>query len=218
MPNLVAELNSLDFSVYIGGPLQAAVQAQHAASMSTVKFIQEVGFEPVPAQGNTPATSKLRYVDFEYNKSIANSNFGKTLQQLKDEGLVPANANAIPNTINVADNFLTSKVIIKVPFLTMLVMPAIRIEEINIDFNAKLTSTETSNVSSEFAASAELGINYKIVNFKASASYKRTATSGTSVEKTYNLGVKVRAVNDELPAGLDRILTMLEDSIATVNR
>ena len=45
MPNLVQELNSLDFSVYIGGPLQAAVQAQHAASMSQVNFIKEVGFE-----------------------------------------------------------------------------------------------------------------------------------------------------------------------------
>jgi hypothetical protein len=99
----------------------------------------------------------------------------------------------------------------------MLTVPALRIEELTIDFNAKLTSTETSNVSSEFAASAELGINYKIVNFKASASYKRTSTSGTSVEKTYNLGVHVKAVNDEIPAGLDRILTMLEDSIASIN-
>ena len=85
-----------------------------------------------------------------------------------------------------------------------------------IDFNAKLTSTQTSNESSEFAASAELGIDYKIVNFKASASYKRTSNRGTSVEKTYNLGVKVTALNDEIPAGLDRILTMLEDSIASV--
>ena len=99
----------------------------------------------------------------------------------------------------------------------MLTIPALRIEEITIDFNAKLTSTETSNVSSEFAASAELGINYKVVNFKATASYKRTSTSGTSVEKTYNLVVHVRAVNDEIPAGLYRILTMLEDSIASVN-
>ena len=47
MPNLVQELNSLDFSVYIGGPMQAAVQAQHAASMSQVSFIQAVGFEDI---------------------------------------------------------------------------------------------------------------------------------------------------------------------------
>lgn len=211
MPNLVAELNSLDFSVYIGGPLQAAVQAQHAASMSQVSFIQAVGFETVNNE------TKLRYVDFAFEKSVANPDFGKTLEQLKQEGRVDANANAIPNTIDVASKFLTDKVTIKVPFLAMLTIPALRIEELTIDFNAKLTSTETSSVSSEFAASAELGINYKIVNFKASASYKRTSTRGTSVEKTYNLGVHVHAVNDEIPAGLDRVLTMLEDSIASIN-
>lgn len=212
MPNLVAELNSLDFSVYIGGPLQAAVQAQHAASMSQVSFIQAVGFEKVGEE------SKLRYVDFTFEKSVANPDFNKTLDQLKQEGRVDANATSIPNTIDVTTKFLTDELSIKVPFLTMLTIPALRIEDITIDFNAKLTSTETSNVSSEFAASAELGINYKIVNFKASASYKRTSTRGTSVEKTYNLAVHVHAVNDEIPAGLDRILTILEDSIASVNK
>ncbi|MAR01746.1 MAG: hypothetical protein CMI00_14560 [Oceanospirillaceae bacterium] len=181
MPNLVQELNSLDFSVYIGGPMQAAVQAQHAASMSQVSFIQEVGFDNDGAN--------LRYVDFSFTKSVPNED---------------------------GTDFEDQQVNIKVPFLTMLTIPALRIEELTIDFNAKLTSTETANVSSEFAASAELGINYKIVNFKASASYKRSSNRGTSVEKTYNLGVKVTALNDEIPAGLDRILTMLEDSIVSV--
>ncbi|SDC68594.1 DUF2589 domain-containing protein [Williamwhitmania taraxaci] len=207
MPNLVQELNSLDFSVYIGGPLQAAVQAQHAASMSTVKFIQEVGFETTGSGAS--ATTALRYVDFAYSKSVPNPHLGKSATQLTDEGL--------PASTDVTSKFLSSDITIKVPFLTMLTIPSIRIDEITIDFNAKLTSTETSNVSSEFAASAELGINYKIVNFKASASYKRTSTQGTNVEKSYNLGVHVRALNDDLPEGLDRILTMLEDSIASVN-
>lgn len=201
MANLVQELNSLDFSVYIGGPLQAAVQAQHAASMSQVSFIQSVGFEE-SANGKA-----LRYVDFDFTKSTPNPHVGKTAEQLQEEGL--------PAGTNTADSFLSSEVSIKVPFLTMLTIPALRIEEITIDFNAKLTSTETANVSSEFAASAELGINYKVVNFKASASYKRSTNRGVSVEKTYNLGVKVTALNDEIPAGLDRILTMLEDSIVS---
>ena len=217
MPNLVAELNSLDFSVYIGGPLQAAVQAQHAASMSQVSFIQAVGFEDDPTSTTTPKAQKLRYVDFAYAKSVANQDFGKTLAQLQQEGKVPTTATSIPTTIDVVSKFIENNVTIKVPFLTMLTIPALRIEEITIDFNAKLTSTETSNVSSEFAISAELGINYKVVNFKATASYKRTSTRGTSVEKTYNMGVHVTAINDEIPAGLDRILTMLEDSIASIN-
>ncbi|MBP6751217.1 MAG: DUF2589 domain-containing protein, partial [Xanthomonadaceae bacterium] len=72
MPNLVQELNSLDFSVYIGGPLQAAVQALNAASMAQVSFIKEVGFETVGGE------EKLRYVDFEYKKSVPNPDFDNT--------------------------------------------------------------------------------------------------------------------------------------------
>lgn len=197
MPNLVTELNSLDLSAYITGSLQAAVQAQHAASMSQVNFIQEVGFEEDPNSTSNPKAQKLRYVDFEYEKSIPNPDYDP----------------ATPGS----SKFLSTKVSIMVPFLTMLTIPALRIDEVVIDFNAKLTSTETSNVSNEFAANASLAINYKIVNFKASASYKRTSTRGMNVEKTYNLGIHVRAVNDELPAGLDRVLTMLEDSVASVN-
>jgi hypothetical protein len=220
MPNLVAELNSLDFSVYIGGPLQAAVQAQHAASMSQVNFIQTVGFETDPNVTPTttnPNPQKLRYVDFAYAKSVANPNYNKTLPELIANGTLPTGSTAIPTSIDTTHKFIDDQVVIKVPFLTMLTMPAIRIEEITIDFNAKLTSTETSSVSSEFAASAELGVNFSRVNFKASASHQRKTANGTSVEKTYNMGVHVRAVNDEMPAGLDRILTMLEDSITSIN-
>lgn len=200
MPNLVQELNSLDFSVYIGGPLQAAVDAQHSASMSQVNFIKEVGFVTTPGNPSAtpaiPASTDLRYVDFKYKKRVPNPAFN------------PAAAVSATN-----QEFIDSEVTIKVPFLTMLTIPAIRIEEINIDFNAKLTSVETTAASSEFAGSAELSAKFWKIKFKASASYKRTTSSTSNVEKTYTLGVRVRAVNDELPAGLDRILTMLEDSI-----
>jgi len=192
MPNLVEELNSLDFKDYIGGPMQACVQAQHAASMSTVEFIQNVGFE-TDDQGVTD----IRYVQFKVQKQVQNPDFD-------DES--PANETTNPLTV-------PRMVTVEVPFITMLNVPSLRIDELIIDFNAKLTSTETRKVDSEFEASAELGIDYKVVNFKASASYKRKSSRGLSVEKTYNLGVRVTAVNDELPAGLDRVLTMLEDNI-----
>ncbi len=201
MPDLVQELNSLDFSVYIGGPLQAAIKAQQDASMSQVEFIKAVGFQPDPASNpGAPKPPMIRYVDFAYAKSKPNPNFGST-------------STTLPPGTNTTSPTLTENTTLKVPFITMLTMPAIRIEEITIDFNAKLSSVETKNVASEFNVSAELGINFRRVNFKATTSYKRTANTGSSVEKTYSLAVHVRAVNDELPAGLDRLLNLLEDSI-----
>ncbi len=193
MSNLVQELNSLDFSVYIGGPLQAAVAAQHAASISQVNFIKEVGFVPDP---DPAKPAKLRYVNFTYKKKVPNPDFDSTQPVSTSNPL-----------------YIEPEVDIQVPFLTMLTVPALRIDEVNIDFNAKLTSAETRNVSSEFAGSAELSLKVWKVNFKASASYKRTSSSTSTTERTYNLGVRVRAVNDEMPAGLERILNILEESI-----
>ncbi|AZA81565.1 hypothetical protein C1637_03055 [Chryseobacterium lactis] len=182
MANLVQELNSLDFSVYIGGPMQAAIKAQHEASMSQVNFIKEVGFE-----GTGPAT-KLRYVDFVYKKTVPN----------------PVQGNETP---------VQSQVTLSVPLLSMLTIPALRIDEMTIDFNAKLNSVETQNISTEFQGSASLSAKFWKVKFNASASYKKTNSSTSTTEKTYTLGVHVKAVNDELPAGLARIMDMLEDAI-----
>ncbi|MCU7617726.1 DUF2589 domain-containing protein [Chryseobacterium sp. PBS4-4] len=202
MPNLVQELNSLDFSVYIGGPLQAAVKAQHDASISQVNFIKEVGFTPAVAASGSGSTAvaaspaQLRYVDFNYQKSIPNPSYD------------PAVTGSKP--------FNESSVNLKVPFLTMLTIPAIRIDEVTIDFNAKLNSVETQNISSEFAGSASLSAKFWKVKLNATASYKKTTSSTSTTEKTYTLGVHVKAVNDELPAGLSRILDMLEDSIAAI--
>ncbi len=95
--------------------MQAAVKAQHDASISQVNFIKEVGFVPaVAASGTTPASpAQLRYVDFNYQKSIPNPDY-------------PATSGSLPlkeTTVN-----------LKVPFLTMLTIPAIRIDEVTIDF------------------------------------------------------------------------------------
>ena len=43
--DFAAELGSIDFATIIGGPLDACVKAQANASISTVSFINEVGFE-----------------------------------------------------------------------------------------------------------------------------------------------------------------------------
>jgi hypothetical protein len=182
MANLVQELNSLDFSVYIGGPMQAAIKAQHDASISQVNFIKEVGFNPA---NHATAPGELRYVDFKYKKSVPGEN----------------------------DTVVDSTVTLQVPFLSMLTIPALRIDEMTIDFNAKLNSVETQAISSEFTGSASVSGKIWKVKFNASASYKKTNSSTSTTEKTYTLGVHVKAVNDELPAGLARIMDMLEDAI-----
>lgn len=98
---------------------------------------------------------------------------------------------------------------IKVPLIAMLPIPSLRIDHVTIDFNVKLNSVETSQVSSDIKVGAEVKGGWGPVNFKVSASYQRKSTTGVEVRKEYALNVNVKAVQDEIPAGLEKILNML---------
>lgn len=104
-----------------------------------------------------------------------------------------------------------------VPLLTIVPVPFIRVEETTIDFKAKITGVqESENTSSHsFSATAEASANYLVwkASLKASYSYQSSAKNGSKEERTYALNVRVKAVQDQMPAGLERVLGILENSI-----
>jgi Protein of unknown function (DUF2589) len=180
--NLTSELNNIDFRKMIGGPLQAAVDAQVASSLATVDFINKVGFtQPVDDSGTPTGDRELVMVDFSHTR--------------KD---VDAAGEVVETSVNV-----------KVPLLAMLPIPSLRIEHVIIDFNVKLNSVESSKTSDELGIKAEVGGGWGPVNFKVSASYQRKTATSVEVKKEYSLTVNVKAVQDEMPAGLEKILGML---------
>ncbi|QGW29968.1 DUF2589 domain-containing protein [Phnomibacter ginsenosidimutans] len=159
----------------IGGPLQAAIEAQTASAMATINFINAVGFTEVDGK------KELVMVDFSHTKKDVDAE-GKEVK---------------------TDSF------IRVPLLAMLPIPSIRIETVDINFNVKLNSVETSNTSDKLNVAAEVKGGFGPVSFKVSASYQRQSSTGVKVEKEYSLNVKVKATQDEMPAGLEKILNML---------
>lgn len=205
--DFVAELGSIDFENIIGGPLNAAVAAQNNASLATVSFIKEVGFKD----------DEIRMVDFSYTKSVPDStpalpDPNATIPDPNNpNATIPDPALALPDP-NAPP--ILRPVVIKVPFISVLNVPSLRIETVDIEFNVKLNSVFTKETSSEFGLnvdySKEVGIG-KIYSskFKVSVSYKRTTSSGVRVEKEYSLNVKVKATNDEMPAGLEKVLGLL---------
>lgn len=122
---------------------------------------------------------------------------------------------------------------LSVPILSILPVPYIRVEEATIDFNAKINSVEYARTTSTFTVGGTMNYNFggsigaaipiKVgslggklstgVNMKVSLSYQQNTTSGYKVDRTYSMNVHVRAVQDEMPAGLERLLGILEDSI-----
>lgn len=173
--NLTSELNNINFSKMIGGPLQAAIEAQTASAMATINFINAVGFVEVDGK------KELVMVDFSHTK--------------KD--------------VDAEGNEVTKESFIKVPLLAMLPIPSIRIETVDINFNVKLNSVETANSSDKLNVAAEVKGGFGPVSFKVSAAYQRQSSTGVKVEKEYSLNVKVKATQDEMPAGLEKILNML---------
>jgi hypothetical protein len=110
---------------------------------------------------------------------------------------------------------------LEVPILTMLPIPFIRIEETTIDFNAKINSVEEKKTDETLKIGAELDVKVQYppvfaiatVNLKVNTSYQKNTQTGSKVDRTYSMAVHIRAVQDEMPAGTEKILGLLEDAI-----
>ena len=175
--NFTAELNNIDFRKMVGGPLQAAVDAQVASSLATVDFINKVGF----TEAQNGGARELVMVDFTHKR-----------RDLDAEGKV-----------------VEKDVALRVPLLAMLPIPSLRIEHVVIDFNVKLNSVESRETSDQLGVNKEVKGGWGPVSFKVSASYQRKTATGIEVKREYALNVNVRAVQDEIPAGLEKILGLL---------
>jgi len=94
------------------------------------------------------------------------------------------------------------------------------VEEVTIDFNAKINSV----VEAKTASSSELNTSLAVkagwgpvsAELKCSYSSKKSSSSTDKTERTYSLVIHVRAVQDELPAGMEKLLGILENSIKEV--
>ncbi len=213
MPNPGQELSSIDFESMIGGPLVAVIHAQAQAAMSTVNFIKEVGFKkPASAEdaGGDTSTEEPIYVTFKYPKELS-----------PYQPAVPADPAATPPVTGspaVAAVYETQE--LNVPILTILPIPFIRIDETTIDFNAKINSVEYTRTNTDLKVNASLeakaGWLWGSAKLKVSTSYQRTTTQGNSVNRTYSMAVHVKAVQDEMPAGMERMLGILEGAITSV--
>ena len=196
MSRAVAELRQIPFEQLIGSPMKAAVEAQALSAQSTIEFIQKVGFtstdlEPADMLFDDPSADAdagtLRNVTFKYTK--------------KDE------------SENDAEFELT------VPLLSIVPIPYLRIDEMTIDFSAKLTDSVQRNTSSSFNLTSTVSGKYSSfwspikLSFRTTATYNTKTATRAAQKREYRLDIHVRAVQDEMPAGLSKVLDILEDAI-----
>lgn len=217
----------------LGGPLIAAVNAQAQAAMSAVNFIKEVGFKklPVPAgqTGQDPTATETGdpiYVKFKYPKEL--SPYIPAVAAVPAVPAVPAGVDAagnptpaVPAVPAVAARPAVQAVFqtqeLEVPILTMLPIPYLRIEDVTIDFNAKIDSVEYTKLDESLKVDASLeakaGWGWGSAKLNVSVGYQRSTQQGTNVQRTYSMAVHIRAVQDEMPAGMVKVLDILESNM-----
>ena len=216
MPNPGQELASIDFAAMLGGPLVAVINAQAQAAISTVNFIKEVGFKKPPEQvaGGDTSTMDPIYVTFQYPKELTPYQPAIPADAGDAAAVPPRPARAAVAAVLAV--FQTQQ--LQVPILTMLPIPFIRIDLTTIDFNAKINSVEyqktDTNLKIDAALEARAGWLWGSAKLNVSTSYQRTTQQGNTVDRTYSMAVHIKAVQDEMPAGMEKLLGILEGAIS----
>jgi hypothetical protein len=107
-----------------------------------------------------------------------------------------------------------------VPILTMLPIPFIKVDIVTIDFNAKISSVETASESSDLSIAGSLEVRQRwpsgSAKLNVSCAYKKSSASGSSVERTYSMAIHVQASQDEMPAGMEKLLNLLEGAMKSI--
>lgn len=183
---IINDLSSIPFDRMIGGPLSACIEAQEQAAVSTVNFIDRVGFDP-------EKPGQVINVDFRY----------------KRDG---------------------QDVLLSVPLLTIVPIPFISIDTVNISFKASLKSISTESAvdkdkvtTYDKVNSRYVGINSYLgrlglekTTMKGSVSTKKdsVATQNSAYSIEANIDINVIAHQESMPGGLAKVLEMLNQAIS----
>ncbi|MFC6989814.1 DUF2589 domain-containing protein [Haloplanus sp. GCM10025708] len=186
-PNFPGELGSIPYSQIIGGPLNAAVEANAQASETAAKFIQDVGFQK---DNSMSSGEKPVYVEFHYKKQVMDESSGQTTEK---------------------------EFSLQVPFLLLVNVPYFEVSNVTIDFHVRLNSVEKYATSSKFNVESEVkgkqGWFTGNVKWRVSASYQRQKSQSQKIERTYDQNVHVVAEGVGPPKGVDTLFKVLEETI-----
>lgn len=221
-----ADVTNLPMRYLIGGPIQAAIDAIEEVTAGTIAFVRTQCFDngkdsdfkggkydytdaksTEDDKGNTfkkgGEWGKPRYLNFEYTKTSA---LGVTTPSL-----------------------------FRVPLMVMVPIPTLRLEFVSVEFLCKVVSIESYNAGinkvnslkkemySQNNAEAESGsssdsdideIDTSLGPVNVMRVNQQKTSSGSTVTKDFSYNVKVRAVDDEKPPGIEKLMEILDSLIA----
>jgi len=117
------------------------------------------------------------------------------------------------------ENGVEKEMELSVPILSIVPIPYIRIDDMTIDFTAKLTDTIEKTTKTGFKLDSTITGKYKAwwspisVEFRTSLSIEQAQATRSKFVREYAMNINVRAVQDDMPAGLAKVLNILEQLV-----
>ena len=174
-----------------------AEEGQELASLDFANLIGGPLNALIEAQAKSAITTAnfIRQVGFDANNDVINVKF--RYEKTNDQGF-------------------TQDFELAVPFLTMVPIPYITIDEASVEFNAKITSVRESKVDSNFTqdVQSETNVGWWVrAKVNTQTSYQQQKSDTAKVERSYDMRVFVKVRNAEMPRGTERILDIMENVI-----
>jgi hypothetical protein len=201
---------SQDLSTIVGAPLVAAMLAMKESTQKTVAWIAKHMFDNGSSEGATPDTAS------GVDPTVGDNWGSPRMLTFQYEKTSPIG--------------MPTPSYLKVPLLIMCPIPSLRLEYLTIDFLCKVNSIDTSTTTEMGIAGkkAEAFItktnskNEQTESLLAESSLgqvmamnvdRRNTKSGTTISKEYSYNIKVKAVQDEIPPGVEKIFEILDSLV-----
>jgi hypothetical protein len=176
-------LKPLTFEQLVSAPLRGLVLGQEAVTQATADFISKLGFEP----GSEDRVPAARTLEFEYVHPVPD----------------PANPGS---TIDTPTR-------LRVPLLTLLSVPNLRIAEANLAFGANIVGAKTLRTPKR-AIELDSGRAAPAVSTQLVATYAPATAAPGGPPPTVTIDIKM--VREQPSEGLARVLSALADSVSSM--
>lgn len=185
-------LSALPFGVLLGAPLTAAVEAQTRSAMSTLNFV----------------------LTALYGKSVIQ----EVVSEESRSGLKSSDANEVIY-VKFSYSTIEGTEVIEVPLISILPIPYIQVDNLDIDFNVNIAAVTTANKTTDnkvdYNGVTEASSWWGRFKVDTGITSNQTVHSDTteSINANYNMAVRMRASNVGMPRGLAKVMNMLEESV-----
>lgn len=194
--NMSDQFKGLPMSDLIGGPLNAACEAQVKLAQATADFIKVIGFLPPAKESTDEYSGGTRTALFKFKRPVDN----------------PDKKPGEPGST------MEEEVELCVPLLAIVKVPNLSITKVDVTFDMEVKSSFSTKEKTDASAKLEAEMSVGWGCFKASA--KISGSVSTSKENTRSSDnsakyhVEVHAEDKGMPEGLARVLDILQTACA----